>query len=93
MDIHIPRTSKCCNVLDVREFTRFQVAKHKAYLTPLLCLVIAPPKDIIPRRGLDYAAKVLHFFELSKKIARNWRNCLEEVVWAVRLRGSEVRKK
>ena len=53
MDIHIPRTSKCCNVLESMKFTRFRIAKHKAlmkhpinlrnlsefpYLTPLLCL-------------------------------------------------------
>ena len=58
IDIHIPRTSKCCNVLDTIEFTRFQIAKHKAYLTPLLCLQSPHPKDIIPRRGLITVAKV-----------------------------------
>ena len=68
IDIHIPRTSKCCNVLDVREFTRFQVAKHKALMTPLLCLVIAPPKRHNPKAWANYAAKLVNYFGLSKKI-------------------------
>ena len=39
IDIHIPRTSKCCNVLEwFFEFARFWEAKHKALMTPLLCL-------------------------------------------------------
>ena len=69
IDIHIPRTSKCCNVLDTIEFTRFQIAKHKAYLTPLLCLQPPHPKDIIPRRGLITGAKVVNYFGLSKSSA------------------------
>ena len=68
-NIHIPRTSKCCNVLDTFEFTRFQIAKHKALMTPLLCLVTAHPKDIIPRRGLITGAKVQIYFELCKCIS------------------------
>ena len=55
IDIHIPRTSKCCNVLESMKFTRFRIAKHKArwiplktsfigdtILTPLLCLLPKP---------------------------------------------------
>ena len=35
-DIHIPRTSKCCNVLESMKFTRFRIAKHKALMTPFI---------------------------------------------------------
>ena len=38
IDIHIPRTSKCCNVLDTYEFTRFVKPSTKRVMTPLLCL-------------------------------------------------------
>ena len=51
------------------EFTRFQLAKNKAYLTPLLCLQPSHPKDIIPRRGLIAGAKVQLFCEICK---RDW---------------------
>ena len=51
------------------EFARFHVAKHKALMTPLLCLQPPHPKDIIPRRGLITGAKVVNYFGLSKKIA------------------------
>ena len=65
--IHIPRTSKCCNVLELwLKVAKFQVAKHRALMTPLLCLQLPHPKDIIPRRGLITGAKVQYFFELSK---------------------------
>ena len=33
--IHIPRTSKCCNVLELwLKVAKFQVAKHRALMTP-----------------------------------------------------------
>ena len=35
-------------------------------MTPLLCLVTAHPKDIIPRRELITGAKVVNYFGLSK---------------------------
>lgn len=66
-NIHIPRTSKCCNVLESVKFTRFRIAKHKALMTPLLCLQLPHPKDIIPRRGLITGAKVVKYFEIYKK--------------------------
>ena len=69
-NIHIPRTSKCCNVLDTFEFTRFQIAKHKAYLTPLLGLQPPHPKDIIPRRGLNYGCKGTIIFAYLQILSR-----------------------
>ena len=51
------------------EFTRFQVTKHKAPMTPLLCLQPSHPKDIIPRRGLITGAKIVNYFGLSKSSA------------------------
>ena len=56
MDIHIPRTSKCCVVLDVREFTRFQVAKHKALMTPYYVRNF-PPNRHNPKAWAYYGCK------------------------------------
>ena len=73
-----PEDIKCCNVLDVCEFTRFQVAKHKAFLTPLLCLVIAHPlrvdfyiSTIIPCVDFITATKVQKYFKTSKILLQN----------------------
>ena len=65
MDIHIPRTSKCCVVLDVREFTRFQVAKHKALMTPYYVRNF-PPIRHNPKAWANYVAKVVIFFHIYK---------------------------
>ena len=68
IDIHIPRTSKCCNVLNTNlKLARFRIAKHIALLTPLLCLQPPHPKDIIPKRGLITGAKVVNYFGLCKR--------------------------
>ena len=67
IDIHIPRTSKCCNVLNTNlKLARFRIAKHIALLTPLLCLQPPHPKDIIPRRGLNYGCKGSELFWIEQ---------------------------
>ena len=57
---------QCVGVI---EFSRFREAKHKARFNALLCLQPPHPKDIIPRRGLITGAKVVNYFELSKRRA------------------------
>ena len=49
MDIHIPRTSKCCNVLEQIWICEIPISQNKALMTPLLCLVIAHPQRHTPK--------------------------------------------
>ena len=65
--IYIPRGHQNAAMSwKIFEFTRFQLAKNKALITPLLCLVTAHPKDIIPRRELITGANIQHFFDMTK---------------------------
>ena len=69
IDIHIPRTSKCCNVLDVVRICEIPDSQAQARNDALLCLQPPHPKDIIPRRGPITHAKLQHFFDITKRIA------------------------
>ena len=77
MDIHIPRSSICCYVLGDEEFTRFQLAKPKRYMTPynnMFCKIIQlkqQTKSSFPMRGLIYVAKVLNVFHITTLFNKN----------------------
>ena len=77
--IHIPRTSKCCNVLDTCEFTRFRNAKHKARWKPhkmsftgdpfwrLIMSATTPPKRHNPKAWANYECKVSEKFAIVQE--------------------------
>ena len=77
--IHIPRTSKCCNVLDTCEFTRFRNAKHKARWKPhktsfiedpfwrLIMSAITPPKRHNPKAWANYGCKGSELFWIAQE--------------------------
>lgn len=69
MNLHIPRTSKCCHVLDVREFTRFQVAKHKAIMTPYYVCNF-PPNRHNPKAWAYYECKGSDIFPYIQILRR-----------------------
>ena len=85
MDIHIPRTSKCCNVLDTFEFTRFQIAKHKARWTPhknefyrgtrfdaFIMSATTPPKRHNPKAWANYGYKgTTKFADMQENSEKN----------------------
>ena len=69
MEYTHPEDIKMLQCVGAIEFSRFREAKHKALFNALLCLQPPHPKDIIPRRGLITGAKVVNYFELSKRRA------------------------
>ena len=70
MDIHTPRTSKCCNVLGEREICEIPISQAQSVFDAFYMSVFTHPKDIFPRRGLNTGAKIRKNCEICKKI---WR--------------------
>ena len=70
IDIHIPRTSKCCNVLDVVRICEIPDSQTQARNDAFIMSATTPPERHDPWRGPITPTKLQHFFDITKRIAK-----------------------
>ena len=65
MDIHIPRTPKCCYVLDLLRIYQILRSQEQALLTPFMSCK-CPPERHNPKAWTHYACKGTTIFRIMQ---------------------------